>query len=849
MTGRSRSVRIVLWAAFACVSAGSGHAQDAGTRDAAGATPTVVPATPSKALVSKTMIETMVVTGTRGAQRSILTTPVPIDVITSAQINDAGALGGEFGQALQNLVPSFNLQRQSNSGAADIVRPAQLRGMSPDQVLVLVNGKRRHTTSITGIDAKTGRGTAPVDFNSIPSNAISRVEVLRDGAGAQYGSDAIAGVINVILDERREGIDSELTWGEHVTRFSPAGNKDIRDGKTLSGKVAFGLPLGSGGFLRAGAEYKNRDETNRSGIDTVPFFEDEANIRLVGGRRNYKPGDGAAKDLNLWINAGAPISDAIEAYGFGTFNRRDAEGTGFFRYPIGFANIQAVYPSGYRPITTGLNKDLAFASGLRGKLAQWNWDASLNFGRNEFDGGVKHSLNPSLGPASPHKFDVAQYENAQISGNFDTTRNIRVGLASPATLALGVELRRQKYASHTGDVASYVAGPLADSLAIGAQAGNGLRPEETRNLDRNVYSAYAELSADVLPTVFVDVAGRYERSNDFSATTSGKLSARWEFIDGFALRGAVSNSFRAPSLVQLGFGTSSTSFGAGGRLTTVNTLPVDDPLARALGAQRLDPETSRNLSLGVTGSFDVGLNLSADVFRIDVDDRITLSERIDCGTPVAAEAVSLPPGTAGFLAAVGLSTADTLCDARNITAANFFTNAVNTRTDGIDVVASYATTLFGGTWDVSASYSFAETRIRKINNPAVAGVILLGVEEQNTIEDAAPQRRAILTSSWRNDTWSVLGRLTYQGETTRVFNFGGGFEPRQTYDAKWQFDTDVAFKVTDSVKVHVGASNLFDTYPNRSSSDINFFGNLPYDVLSPVGFNGRFVYATAQMTL
>ena len=814
----NRSAYRSVVAALSAAAIGAAHAQDAGTAA------TRAPA------AARPIIETMVVTGTRGVERSILTTAVPVDVISQDQIGSAGAFGGEFGQALQNLVPSFNMQRQSNSGAADMVRPAQLRGMSPDQVLVLVNGKRRHTTSITGIDAKTGRGTAAVDFNSIPGNAISRVEVLRDGAGAQYGSDAIAGVINVLLDERPEGLETEFTWGEHVTRFSPA-DKDIRDGATLSGRVAFGIPLGRGGFLRAGVEYKDRNATNRSGIDSVPFFEDPANVLLVGGGRNYKPGDGATQDLNLWFNAGVPLNDDVEAYGFGTFNHRAAEGTGFFRYPIGAANIVSVYPLGYRPVTTGLNRDVALTGGARGKHGQWDWDTSASYGRNQFEAGVKHSLNPSLGPTSPHKFDVAEYQNALFSVNADVSRDVDIGIAAPATLAIGGELRRQEYESHAGDPDSYVAGPFAASLAIGAQAGTGLRPVETRNLDRTVYSAYAELSADLLPNLFVDAAGRYEHSDDYSATTSGKLSARWEFVDGFALRGAVSNSFRAPALVQLGFGTSSTSFGVGGMLTTVNTLPVDDPLARALGATRLDPETSRNFSFGATGSFDFGMNVSVDWFRIDVDDRITLSERLDCP----------PPGALGPAAAQ--------CAARNITAVNFFTNAVNTRTDGVDVVVSYRADTLVGTLDLSASYSLAETEIRKVNNRVAGGLVLVGVEEQNTIEGAAPQRRAIFTANWQDEVWTVLGRLTYQGKTTRVFNFGGGFEPRQTYAAKWQLDADVALRVTRNVKVHVGASNLLDTYPSRSGDDINFFGNLPYDVLSPVGFNGRFVYATAQLTL
>ncbi len=764
-------------------------------------------------------LETVVVTGTRTRAASNLETAVPVDVVSAEQIASAGALGGELAQTLQVLVPSFNLPRQSNSGTGDLVRPAQLRGMSPDQVLVLVNGKRRHTTSATGIDLKIGRGTAPVDFNSIPSNAIKRIEVLRDGAGALYGSDAIAGVINIILDDRPSGAEVSLTYGSHYTDFDPI-DDTLDDGGTTTLQASFGMPLGGDGFLRAGLEWRDRNGTNRSGFDEVPFFEDSDNIPLVGGQRNFKPGDAATEDLSLWVNAETALG-AATGYGFALYSQRDAEGTGFFRYPVSSQNIQSVYPLGYRPVTTGDNEDVSLALGLRGDAGAWSWDASLSFGRNTFEQGVKNSLNPSLGPSSPTSFFSGETENELTSLNVDFGRAVNLG--RPAQLALGAEWRREAFQSKAGELASYQAGPFTD-LAIGAQAGGGLRPGEERDFDRDVLSAYVELSVDLTDSFVVDVAGRFEDYDDVGNVASGKLAARWEFAPGYALRGAASNSVRAPSLVQLGYGTSSTSFGAGGQLTTVNTLPVDDAVAQALGARPLDEESSTNLSLGFAARITERLQLTVDAFQIDVDDRITLSERIDC-----------VPGNVPAAAA-------NACAARNITAANFFTNAVNTRTEGFEAVLSYAAPLGRGTLDLTAAWSNADTEIRSINDPVVAGVILVGVEESNTIETAAPDDKGILSARWADDRFSVLGRLSYYGEATRVFNFGGGFEPSQTYGSTTQLDAEFGFRVLPGVELFLGASNLLDEYPDESNDLIFYFGNLPYDVLSPIGFNGRFVY-------
>jgi iron complex outermembrane recepter protein len=762
----------------------------------------------------------IIVVGSRTAERSALESPVPVDVIGADDLAATGSFGGELGAALQATVPSFNFSRQSNSGPADIVRSAQLRGMSPDQVLVLVNGRRRNPTSVVNLESKIGRGTTPVDFNSIPLSAISRVEVLRDGAGAQYGSDAIAGVVNVILDDSTGG-KASISYGTHYTDFEPT-NDTITDGRTISVEGSYGIALGEAGVVRFGFDYRDREETNRAGFDQIPFFENQSPENLAfQGRRNYRPGDPAVQDLNLWVNGFYGLSNGAELYGFATVNDRQGEGAAFFRYPDSSANFIALNPNGYRPVTTGDNRDYAVTGGVRGGETL-TYDASLSYGRNEYTFGVNNSLNPSLGPSTPRGFRLADYENSLLVGNLDFTYPVNV-FGGEQTLAFGTEIRRETFDSGAGEPDSYRAGPDT-TRSIGAQAGPGLRPEDAVSLDRSVYAAYAEIGIDVTDSFFVDAALRYEGSDDFDGGVAGKLAARYAFNDVFAVRGAVSNSFRAPSLAQQGFKFAVTTFGGGGALTRVSTLGVNDPIARALGAKPLDQEEALNTSLGFTvaqGPF----KLSVDAFQINVDGRITLSERISCTTPNVSAATAA------------------LCTTAGITDANFFTNAIDTKTQGVDVVGTWSTDIFAGTLSLTGAYNYSETEIDGINTgnvPGGAGAVF-GVEEQNTIESAAPKHTLVFTGEWAGDRWSVLGRATRHGETTRVFSFFP--EAADPYEAKWSLDTEASFKATDAVTLTIGAQNVLDEYPELTNDFYNYFGNFPYDVLSPIGQNGRYLYA------
>ena len=783
---------------------------------------------------SQPALEEIVVVGTRTAGHSVDESLAPIDVVTPEAIRQSASLPGEVGAAIQSLVPSFNLPRQSNSNFADVVRPAQLRNLSPDQVLVLVNGKRRHTTATLTTESKLGKGTSPVDFNAIPVGAIKRIEVLRDGAGAQYGSDAIAGVINIVLKDADEGGEATASWGQNRTDFKPTG-KTVNDGDTLFASLNAGFG-GGGGFVNLTAEYHDRDATQRAGLDQIPFFENQTPPNLaLAGTQTHRAGDGKTEDALFMYNAALPVGDGLELYSFGSYSDRNAQGANFFRYPDSFANVPSIFPDGYIPVLEADNTDLSFAAGIRGELGSgWNWDFSAVYGSNDFNHDITHSLNVSLGDASPTRFNVGEYKLSQVDVRFDMTRAFDVGgFANPVNFAWGLEYRQDAYKTEAGDPESYEAGPVIGA-PIGTQAGSGLKPEETVDVDRDAASAYVDFESDITDRFQAGVAARYEDYSDFGSDVNGKVSGRFELTPSLAVRGTVGTGFRAPSLTQAFFRGSTTSFGEGGQLENVLNLPTDDPIAVLLGAQELDPEESVSYNLGFVFTPENPFRLTVDFYRVDIDNRITLSERI--GGPEETQFIEDQLGIAGVLGV------------------RFFTNAIDTKTEGFDIVADYAFDLGPGSLALSAAYNRSDTEVTHVDpNPDVLtslGVdnVLFGVEERNTIETASPDDKLILTAHWTSERWSLLARGTRWGEATRVFNFGDGFEPQQTYGAEWSLDLDVEFSVTEKLKVAVGANNVLDEYPDLSSADINYFGNLPYDVLQPITFNGAFYYLRTTYT-
>jgi len=776
-------------------------------------------ATAALAQAAPSALDAVLVTGTRAKDRTLADTAVPVDVLGRDELLRAAGPDGNLAAALQALLPSFNFPRQSNSGGADHVRAAQLRGLSPDQVLVLVNGKRRHTSAVVNLESKTGKGTNPVDFNTIPLSAVARIEVLRDGAGAQYGSDAIAGVVNIILEERASGGELTTEAGAFHTKFAPTG-QTLTDGQTQSASLTQGWALGRGGFLRAGVEALHRNPTNRAGFDELPPWEDQtpANLATVG-QRNYAPGEPATHQWQAWFNGAVDVQPGTRAYAFGTWQERRTLGAAYFRYPDDSANVPALYPAGYRPQTTGDNRDLQLVAGLKTGWADWDVDLSLNRGQNDFDYGVRHTLNASLGAASPREFHLGDFGSRLTALQLDLSRELAVAaLARQLTLAWGLEAREDGFITGAGDAASYQVGPV--DAPAGAQAGPGLQAGDATRRTRRVVGAYLDLSADLTRDWQGNLALRQDHYSDFGSATTAKLSTRLALDHTLALRGAVSSNFRAPSLAQQGFAFTVTDRGDGGALSQVRTLPVDNPIARYLGAQDLKAETSRNASLGLSWQPSQAWSTTLDAYAIRVKNRITLSQRISRDGLAAELAAKF--GTPG------------------IDGVNFFTNALDTRTRGADLVTQWTGHALDGELRLGWTASFNRTTVNGGGN--------VGLEEINTLTNASPRQRHILSANWQGGIWGLQGRLTRHGSTTRVFDFGDGFVPTQTYAAVWQLDLEAQAQVTKALNLSIGAVNATDRYPTRSIPDISYFGNFPYDVLSPVGFNGAYYYARARLS-
>jgi iron complex outermembrane recepter protein len=789
-------------------------------------------AAPETTTAQATPVETIVVIGTRARLRSVTDSPVPVDIFGAPQLQSSGGVAGELGAALATVAPAFNFPRQSNSGTSDHVRAGQLRGLNPDQMLVLVNGKRQHNSAVVNSETKIGRGTAAFDFNTVPLNAVKRIEVLRDGAGAQYGSDAIAGVVNIVLDNTPKGGSASLTVGGHLSNVAPI-DKDISDGQTLHVDASYGFQH-SRGFVRVGIDGTTREATNRAGFDTIPFFIDDTPAnRAQRGKVNYSEGDPASRGLTVWANSETSIGPAI-LYSFTTAGVKNTEGSLFFRYPDGFDNIRAIYPNGFKPISTGKNLDFSGTTGLRGDLGGWSYDASLTTGLNRFTYGAKNSLNASLGPTSPTSFRSGRFEFSQASLNVDLAREVNFGgSGAPWSLAVGGEWRNERFRSRRGDVASYTAGPV--NLAIGAQGSPGLTPDDEAKISRNVGAIYVDASTNLAPNFFVDFAARVENYSDFGTEASGKAAFLFRANDALSLRGSVSNSIRAPGLQQIGFSDTTLNFGNNRALIRTRTLPVSSPLARALGAKDLDAEKSVNYAIGGSFTPGGGFSVTVDAFQIDIKDRITLSDRF-FGDPIAAFIQSRPGGA-------------------GIASVRFFTNAADTQTRGVDVIARQSFRALSGRITLELAGTFAETKITRLQaTPAQLRALdptfaLVGVEERNTINDAAPKSKIVGSLTWTGANVSLLTRISHYGEASRVFNFGGGFEPSQTYSAETQVDVEAEYSLNDKLSFAIGASNLFDEYPDLSSDDINYFGNLPYDILSPIGINGRYVYGRIKIKL
>jgi iron complex outermembrane receptor protein len=780
--------------------------------------------------------EQVTIVGSRVKGRTVFDSAVPIDRFNARDVEQALAGGSDLGTALQALSPSINQPRVSASGAADSVRVVQLRGLAPDQVLVLVNGKRRHTNAVLDLEG-IFQGTVPVDLNTLPNSAIERIEILRDGAGAQYGSDAVAGVINIVLKGGAQGGSASINAGAHHTRFAPTG-KTLTDGQTVQLAADQGLSLGQGGFVRLGAEVLRKSGTQRAGPSDAGWTSwngTDADMAL-DGQVLFKSGDPKVKSSNLFVNASLPLANGAEAYGFATYHHRNTEGAAFFRFPGDPNNVLALYPNGYRPVTTGGVADLGAAAGLRFSAGNWALDASLRQGDNGFDYGVKNSVNASLDKASPTQFHLANFKAHQTSVNLDATRSISLpGLAAPLNLAAGGEWLHEGYSTSPGDAASYAAGSNT-SAPPGAQAGPGLRPVDAVKLSRNVQSLYADAEAELSRAWLLAGALRQAHYSDAGSATTGKLATRYKLDAQWLLRSSISSSFRAPALAQTGFRFATLNFnGEGTGLQNNALLPASDALAQAFGATALKPETSRNLSVGAAWRAASGASLSVDAYQVRVKDRITRTSDLQSDAVTA------------YLAGIGRT---------DIQSVAFLTNALDTTTTGLDFSASHDHRVFEGMLTLSAALNLNKTHIDHVRNtPAALAKIdpalnLLGSDMLLRVAHGTPNSKLIIGADWQRGHWGFNARATRYG-TVQAYSFDDTAPlvdgaPAQRLGGTWVVDTELQYKPSVGLTLALGANNLFNRYPQRTLNGSTYGGAFPYNFADPTGINGACYYARAS---
>ncbi|HUP44881.1 MAG TPA: TonB-dependent receptor [Thermoanaerobaculia bacterium] len=753
---------------------------------------------------------------------------VPVDVITAEQI--AATPSTETNQIIQKMAASFNFPRPTITDGTDTVRPATLRGLGPDQLLVMMNGKRRHASALVNANSSIGRGSSGVDLNAIPASAIHEIEILREGAAAQYGSDAIAGVINLVMKSDAEPLKVSVK----------AGMTTHGDGEVIDTSLSGGWRLGRGAIF-ATTEFRTRYETNRAGPDPRPQVSPGDAGNNPVSQPNHHWGDSYMRDWMAFANLNLPLSDDGRQilYAFGGYSVRHGSHGGFYRRALDARNHPEIYPLGFLPLIEPRVADDSLTAGLRGELATWFYDVSAGYGHNKFDFHVTDSLNASLGPAIPPnqtKFYAGTLADDLLSVNADVSRQFRAGLAGPVNVAAGVEHRRDGFEMKAGEPASYVDGGMPDQFggraAPGAQVFPGFRPSNEIDTSRNSNAVYVDVEGDVLETLRLGVAGRFEDFSDFGTTTNGKLTARYSPMPTLIFRGSASTGFRAPSLSQSYFSAVSTNFlrnPATGELEPfeVGTYPVSSPIARALGAKPLEPETSRNYSVGVVVQPLANLEVTADFFRIEIEDRIVFSGNFT-GPQV------LP-----------------LISQFGVTGARFFTNAIDTETNGFDVVTNYQRGL--GAWgrlDLSAAYSHSETNIvgDVATPPQLAGLgeVLFDLIERRRVECGQPHDNIRLMESWNRGALNVTARQSRYGD---YCSFTIAAVDHQTYGAKWLADLEASYRWAN-YRFALGAENIFDVFPDENipRSAQGFNGIFRYPSHSPFGMNGTFFYTRISYT-
>jgi len=763
-------------------------------------------------------IDEVVVTGTRDVGRTAFTTLVPVDVLTADAIQSSAT--SQLGENLAQQLPSFIVQKLPTSDGLQFVRPATLRNLSPDQTLVLVNGKRFHRSAFLG-----SRGAQGPDLAQIPSFSVGRMEVLRDGASAQYGSDAIAGVINILLDDKAG-----------YAAFGQAGQFYEGDGATFRAGAKAGWAIGEGGHLNATFEWSDADFTSRSRQrpDAIAFAAANPSVTIANPVQRW--GNPDLKTYSGAVNAAAPLGDVAEAYAFGTFTKTDGINDINWRNPAanpaifnqvsvfpGF-NLRAIYPGGFTPREGIHGRDVQAVAGVRhSKDERFTWDLSASYGRNASRFFLNNSINASLGPQSPFDFDLGRLVQEEVNVNADGVYRLPIeGLAEPLNIAFGAEHRTETYKIETGDPASYAVGPGANfGLAPNSNGFPGFSPQQAGEWDQKSYAGYVDVEAQLTDRLSLGGAVRYEDFSEFGDTLNFKVAGRFEVTTGLAFRASYSTGFRAPTPGQLN--STSTSQGLDTvtlQLFQTGRLSPTNPVAVFLGAKPLEPEKSKTLTGGVIWKTDVGLSGSIDAYQIDVDQRFSTSATVTVTPAIRAQLVALGvPGATAF------------------TSISWFTNDFDTRTRGIDVVVTYARDVGPGQMTLTGAYNYNKTEV-------TSGALNTNATQRLLFEQSRPKNNLTASATYRWGQFELLGRARYYGKWTDSTGNATG-EIFQDFGAITFFDVSATYNVNDNISVRVGAENVFDKYPDeavfQASRGLIYSRNSPYDT------NGGQYYARVDV--
>lgn len=778
----------------------------------------------------------IIVTGTRRNDLRAADSPTPIDIISSEELLSQGS--SDVNDILRREVPALNVQRFTSNDGSVFTRPYSLRGLPPDQTLVLVNGKRRHrgaTVQLSNIPYI--RGSQGPDLATIPSIAIGQLEVLRDGASAIYGSDAIAGVLNFRLRTEREGATVIARYGQYYEG----------DGEDYLLQANVGLPFTPGGFVNISGEYANSGITSRQNQrpDAQALIDMGVPGVPVPAQRTGNPDAEAAR---LFVNAGVDLSPALEFYSFGNYSWSAGTTAFFYRNPVTnplFASVpltqtpggprftfRTLFPGGFSPDFHATIRDASLVGGVRGDLmGDLTFDLSSSYGRNDVVYRITNTVNPSLGPASPTEFRTGELEQRELNFNADLTYPLELGLFEPMNLAGGLEWRRETWEVTPGELASYQVGPFASVLdpdtpdpndRIGLPAGSsgfpGLGPSQAGTFSRSNWAAYTALEGDVTQWLTIGLAARYEDFTDFGSAFTWKVNGRVDFSDVIAVRGSVNTGFRAPTPGQSNVSSTFANIDAlTGQPFITGIVSPSNPVAVLFGARPLEPEKSFNIAAGVVLTPARRLTFTLDYFNIKVEDRIGLSGGFTLTQAQRDQLVAAGiPGGADF---------------RTI---QFFGNAFDSRTQGVDAVLTYGFGLLGGSADVNANVNYTRTEVTR------AGPLIAGDRERLLeLEDFVPDWKGSLGFNYEADRIGLTTSATYYGRWT---DFGPNEANDQTGGAEVLVDAELSYRLTDIFTLAVGGSNIFDNYPDLERRPGQLINGFRYLRFSPIGFNGGFWY-------